>query len=192
MRGKMSDNSSSRVPTPTEQPEQSVAISDVPDPSTERLARILEKQGVPPGKANFVIQQVTTEIIKAHHGPLPAVEDFAGYDRVYPGSARQILDMAVRQQQHSHRMDIYNAGCEFWIPVLGIGAAALIVVGMLAAGVYLAMNNHENLAIGVFSGTGIATVVGSFLQRRKTEELLPPPPPPKPQQGKKKRSGARQ
>jgi uncharacterized membrane protein len=186
----MSDGSSNRAPTPTAPPGQIVATNDGPDPSTERLAKILEKQGIPPGKADFVIQQFTTEIIKAHRGPLPAVDDFAGYDRVCPGSAREILDMAIRQQQHSHRMDQYNASCEFWIPVLGIGAALLIVIGMLAAAVYLAMNDHEKLAIGIFSGTGIATVIGAVLQRRKDEDN-PPPPPPKPPQGKKKKSGGR-
>jgi hypothetical protein len=86
--------------------------------------------------------------------------------------------MAVRQQKHSHHMDKYNAGSEFWLPVIGIGAAVVIVIGMLTAGVYLAMNGHENLAIGVLSGTGIVTVIGAFLQRGKTEESAPAPPPP--------------
>jgi len=80
-------------------------------------------------------------------------------------------------------MERYNAHSEFWLPVIGIGAAVSIVIAMLAAGVYLAFNGHENLAIGVLSGTGIVTVVGAFLQRGKTEEPAPPPPPPPPRTG---------
>jgi uncharacterized membrane protein len=110
-------------------------------------------------------------------GPLPAVEDFAGYDQVCPGSAREILDMAVRQQKHSHHMDRYNAHSEFWLPVIGICAAVSIVVAMFTAGIYLALNGHEHLAIGVLTGTGIATVVGTVLQRGKTEDPAPTAPP---------------
>ena len=176
----MLESSSERVPTVTEPQGRPVATSDAPEPA-QRLKQILERQGVrvDPAKAQIVLQQVTTEIIKAHAGPLPAVDDYAGYDQVCPGSAREILDMAVRQQKHSHHMDKYNAGSEFWLPVIGIGAAVAIVVAMLAAGVYLAMNGHENLAIGVLSGTGIVTVIGAFLQRGKTEEPAPAPPPPR-------------
>jgi hypothetical protein len=87
--------------------------------------------------------------------------------------------MAVRQQSHSHRMERYNAHSEFWLPVIGICAAVSIVIAMFTAGVYLALTGHENLAIGVLSGTGIVTVVGAFLQRGKAEEPTSPPPPPR-------------
>lgn len=178
----MSGDSSGQVPTLTKQPEQPAAINSAAENSVEGLTQFLESQGLPPAKASFVIERVTTEI-RSHKGPLPSVDDFAGYDRVCPGSAREILDMAVRQQQHNHQMDRYNASCEFWLPVTGILVAALIIVGMLSAGVYLAMNDHENLAIGVFSGTGIATVAGAFLQRRRSEDQPQSPPPVAPGPG---------
>jgi uncharacterized membrane protein len=178
----MSDSSSEKAPTATEQePGRAVATTGAaPELSVTKIKEILESQGlrVDPAKASVVLQQVRTEIVKAHIGPLPTVEDFAGYNEVCPGSAQEILDMAVRQQKHSHHMDKYGAGSEFWLPVIGIAAAVTIVVGMFAAGVYLAMNGHENLAIGVLSGTGIVTVVGAFLQRGKTEDHPAPSPPP--------------
>jgi uncharacterized membrane protein len=100
-------------------------------------------------------------------------------------SAREILDMAVRQQHHSHKMDRHAATCDYWHPVLGIGAAVLVIVGMLGSALYLAIINHEALAAAVFSGTGVATVAGAFLQRKQPEE--PPPPPPQQNQRKKKK-----
>ena len=54
-----------------------------------------------------------------------------------------------------HMMERYNAHSEFWLPVIGIGAAVSIVIAMFAAGVYLALIGHEHLAIGVLSGTEI-------------------------------------
>ena len=177
----MSDSSSEKAPTAIEQPGRAVATANAAsEPSVTKLKEILENQGfrLDPAKASVVLQQVRTEIVKAHTGPLPTVEDFAGYNQVCPGSAQEILDMAVRQQKHSHHMDKYNAGSEFWLPVIGISAAVAIVISMFIAGVYLALNGHENLAIGVLSGTGIVTVVGAFLQRSKAEEPATAPPPP--------------
>jgi hypothetical protein len=78
------------------------------------------------------------------------------------------------------RSQLVPAASEFWLPVMGIGAAVSIVIAMFAVGVYLALNNHETLAVGVLSGAGIATAVGAFLQRGKTEVSAPPPSPREP------------
>ncbi len=149
-----------------------VATGDAP--SAEILSK-LKRAGV----SGEVIKMIKMEVTRSHTGPLPTVETYEGYERVCPGAAREILDMAVRQQSHSHQMEKYGATSEFWLPVIGIIAAVSIVISMFVAGVYLALNGHENLAIGVLSGTGIVTVVGAFLQRGKTEEPDTPPPAPR-------------
>jgi uncharacterized membrane protein len=167
----MSENSSGKVPAPTPPAGQAVATNG--DRNAEILTRKLERAGVP----GDVIQLIKMEVTRSHTGPLPTVETYEGYERVCPGSAREILDMAVRQQSHSHHMDRYTAHSEFWLPVIGICAAISIVISMFIAGVYLALNGHENLAIGVLSGTGIVTVVGAFLQRGRAEEPASTPTP---------------
>jgi len=167
----MSDNSLEKVPTPTGAPGQAVATNGAPN--AELLTRKLERAGI----SGDVIQLIKMEVTRSHTGPLPTVETYEGYERVCPGSAREILDMAVRQQKHSNDMERYNAHSEFWLPVIGICAAVSIVIAMFTAGVYLAFNGHEHLAVGVLSGTGIVTAVGAFLQRGKTEEPTPPPTP---------------
>jgi uncharacterized membrane protein len=172
----MSDSSSDRVPTLSVATDRAIDGA-APEPAA-RLQQILERHRVDPDKVQVVLQEVKTEIIKAHVGPLPSVEDFAGYDSVCPGSAKEILDMAVRQQKHHHHMDRYTAASEFWLPVIGIVAAVAVVVAMFGAGVYLALNGHETLAIGVLSGTGIVTAVGAFIQRSKNEEPAKPAAPP--------------
>jgi uncharacterized membrane protein len=177
----MLDSSSNQVPTPTTQPVLAAAGGAAPE--AELLKRLLEKEGVPGG----VIQKVEMVVQRFHAGPLPTVETFEGYERVCPGAARDILNMAMQQQQHIHNMEGYAASAEFWLPVLALGVAGIIIAAMLAAGVYLAMNAHENLAIGVFSGTGIATVAGTFFQRWKSDPPVSPPAPPSPQKKQKKR-----
>jgi uncharacterized membrane protein len=167
----MLDNSLEKVPTPTGAPGQAVATNGAPN--AELLTRKLERAGI----SGDVIQLIKMEVTRSHIGPLPTVETYEGYERVCPGSAREILDMAVRQQKHGNDMERYNAHSEFWLPVIGICAAVSIVVAMFTAGIYLALNGHEHLAIGVLTGTGIATVVGTVLQRGKTEDPAPTPPP---------------
>jgi uncharacterized membrane protein len=40
-----------------------------------------------------------------HSGPLPATQDYEGYERVLPGSANRILAMAEKEQTHRHGLD---------------------------------------------------------------------------------------
>jgi len=174
----MSDSSSEKVPTATEpQPGRVVATSGAPEP-VKRLKEILTEQGVPREKAQVVLQQVTTEIIKAHAGPLPAVEDFEGYDRVCPGAARDIMNMAMHQQEHRNHMEKYEAASEFWLPVIGMAAAVVTIGACLLAGVALAFAGHTNEAISVLSGTLALTVIGAYLQRGKSAKEDTPPPEP--------------
>lgn len=50
------------------------------------------------------VQRVTIQ--KRHRGPLPSADEFAAYEAVFPGAAKEILDMAVRQQKHAHDCDL--------------------------------------------------------------------------------------
>jgi hypothetical protein len=103
---------------PTEAPGQAVATSAAPNPEIlTKLARA--------GVSGDVIQMIKMEVTRSHAGPLPTVETYEGYERVCPGAAREILDMAVRQQSHSHKMERYNAHSEFWLPVIGISCGFL-------------------------------------------------------------------
>lgn len=155
--------SAGRDPAKTNQPSQPPDLADV-------AAAIFAKQGLPTAKAGMVVQQITTEMTRLHLGPLPAVEDFEGYDKACPGAARDIMDMAVRQQKHQHWVEKAEVASDMLLPILGLIAAIFLVVAMLVTGVYLAINAHEQLGFGVLSGTGIAAVAGAVLQRRRTKQ----------------------
>jgi uncharacterized membrane protein len=179
----MSDSSSGQVPTRTvaaapQSPAKNGPSENVIEPQV--LEQILAQQGISPGKAGVVIQQITTEIRRMHAGPLPSVEDYRGYEEVCPGAARDILDMAIRQQKHHNSVERTAVICDFLLPVIGILAAVFVIGGLLGAGVYLAMNGHERLAVAAISGTGAATIVGAFLQRKKTKKAEDKKPQEKP------------
>jgi uncharacterized membrane protein len=184
----MSETSSGKAPTPTATQTGTQTVAP-PNPALpDAVAEILTSQGVPPGKAHVIVQQITTEVQhRLHAGPLPTVEDFRGYDNVCPGAARDILDMAMRQQRHVHFMEKLGAISDFLMPILALVAAVATIGGMLWGGIYLAMNGHENLAIGVLSGTGIVTVAGAFLQSWMRRSSPSPSPPASQKKSQKKK-----
>lgn len=173
----MSDISSGQAPTRIapdgQQPPTKTKLAELSLPP-DLVAEILRQHGLPDAKAGIVIEQIT-ELQRHHSGPLPTVEDFRGYEEACKGAARDIVDMAVRQQKHYHWVEKADVLAGILLPILGLVAAVSAVVAMLATGVYLAMNGHENLAVAVFSGTGIATIAGAFLQRVRAKKVTEPP-----------------
>lgn len=47
----------------------------------------------------------TTLVATAHIGPLPTPEDLAAYEKVSPGLAKLIADMAQKEQDHRHECE---------------------------------------------------------------------------------------
>ena len=58
-----------------------------------------------------------------HSGPLPSPKSLAGYEVVSPGLAKQIVDMATRQQEHDIRMELDTFGSESRYRLLTLTAA---------------------------------------------------------------------
>jgi len=125
--------------------------------------------GLPVERASVVARLVVTRIHK-HAGPLPSVSDFAGYEDVCPGAARDILDMAIRQQQHNNAMDRSELAWEAALKLVGMAVALLSFAGMIYGAVEAARLGHDNVAIAILTGAGMLGVGGLFLR----QWLLPP------------------
>lgn len=59
--------------------------------------------GRPVHEEGYPLAVVEQLVSTAHAGPLPAVEDFAGYEQVLPGSAERLLSMAEKSLDTYHR-----------------------------------------------------------------------------------------
>ena len=179
----MSGNSLERALNNTGAANVSQAPDDPPSSAEvvvlEEVAHDLVVGGVRPERAPELAQQVFSRVVsRVHIGPLPPVEDFAGYDEVCPGASREILDMAIAQQRHAHWIEKAEIIGEIALKVLGIFAALCVVGGLLAASVYCAIIGQTAVGVALASGAGIATIAGVFLRNfiRKPE---PEPEPPK-------------
>jgi len=98
-------------------------------------------------------------------GPLPVSTEFAAYEKVLPGAAREILDMAKAEQSHRHsnnRKDL-NGGITHQFLALILGAGLL--GGCIWGAVYLAMNDHPAIA-GLLLGVAVLGVITSIIRSR--------------------------
>lgn len=109
-----------------------------------------------------------TAAVTSHRGPLPAPETFSQYDHICPGAAREILDMAIREQRHRHFVE----RAESIYPFLGMLAGFVVVSGCIGGAAYLAINGHDLIA-GVLIGAQLLGVVYLFINSR----LQQPHPP---------------
>jgi hypothetical protein len=148
-------------PTPTAKPEDSTdALPAAEIEALEPAAEILRPLLRDPKQANQVVAMMATTV-ELFRGPLPPPDHFKGYEEVVPGGAREILNMAAREQRHRHRMQTL----EMIYPYLGWFAGFVGFLASLAGATYLAMDNHEAVAGGML-GLPCLGVIGWFIRSR--------------------------
>jgi uncharacterized membrane protein len=140
----------------------------------------LRSDGLEPEQAEKVIRLVKRVAIeriaieKQHRGPLPAAEDFAGYEKVFPGAAKEILGMAIRQQNHAHQCDILTINGEISYRNYGMLAAVFVVTMLVAGSVACALAGQTAVAATLGGTAGIATLAGAFIKGRRLFDLESP------------------
>jgi uncharacterized membrane protein len=124
-------------------------ISDLSTPVVaERLPSDIEKEAEflrpflkDPAQAPSLVQQVVS-FTKSYRGPIPPPEYLSGFEAVVPGSARQVIDMAVRQQSHRHGMERRDA----WYSFAGLAMGGVTTLSCIGGAVFLAMHDRADVA----------------------------------------------
>jgi uncharacterized membrane protein len=147
--------------------------------SSQALIRQVEQElrsdGLEPEQAEKVIRLVRRVAIeKQHRAPLPTAEDFAGYEKVFPGAAKEILGMAIRQQGHAHQCDILTIKGEISYRNYGMLAAIFVVTMLVAESVACALAGQTAVAATLGGTAGIATLAGAFIKGRRLFDLESP------------------
>lgn len=131
-------------------------------PSAEELAKDLLEQVTPEVLERLFSRPQVTAFFSHFSGPLPAPETLAGYDRIMPGLANRIVEMAEAYQKHQIGLerDQFKAATEFgrrgqW---LGFGVA---LVGFAAAA-YLG-SLGQPAAAGVVAALDLGSIVTVFV-----------------------------
>lgn len=123
-------------------------------------------------------QREMTAFLYRHAGPLPDPATFAAYGQAYADAPREILAMAVRQQEHDIDMASRMLASEISYRRETLNAATAVLFFIVGGAVALGITGHE-VAAGVLGGTGgIVVAAGAILRGR---DLFPKPASPEPQ-----------
>jgi len=107
-----------------------------------------------------VLQQVH------HEGPLPAPSDFENYERIYPGAAKMILDMATQESEHRRYMETKAMSRAHREAVIGQIFGFLIGIVALAATILLGYFGQGSAA-SIVGGGALVSLVTVFVTGRK-------------------------
>lgn len=76
----------------------------------DEISAIIKKDGTVVGLDGEVKEniEISRQVTFARSAPLPPPQEFEGFERILPGSAERILNMAEAQQFHQHHMEIQS------------------------------------------------------------------------------------
>lgn len=121
--------------------------------------------------------RVSHEEISMRSGPIPESSELSNYEKIVPGSAQQIIQMALNEQAHAHKMELeqvqsikeHHQGVERF-DRRGQAMAFGIVLGVMVLAGFMVSTGHAASATTLVS-TVLLAYVGAFVfsQRKKRD-----------------------
>lgn len=102
-----------------------------------------------------------------YSGPLPHFQQLNGYDE---DTRRTIVEMASREQEHTHHMQRTGLGGAIWKDRISQACAVSIALGGFWAAVEVA--KYSTVAAAVIGGFDILAIVCAFIAPRALESLI--------------------
>lgn len=115
---------------------------------------------------NEVSEQVLSVIAERFSGPLPPPETMAAYDKILPGAAEKILNMAVNQSDHRMSMEKKMVEADIRDGRLGEWFAFIISMTAIIGGFLVMLfvkGNTGTIVGGVFGIAGLGSVISVFI-----------------------------
>ena len=115
-------------------------------------------------------------VAETHNGPLPPARTLAGYEKVLPGAAERVMQMAEREQAHRHQMQVTQQKFEadlqtkaiteqLEINKTGQRYGFIISLVVLALAGVMAFTGHEVLAL-TLAGIDLVGLAAVFVVGR--------------------------
>lgn len=103
--------------------------------------------------------------VSIHQGPLPSPEQLEKYEKVYPGIAKEIINMAVEQAKHRQEMEKVEVKSASRDSLLGLIFAFIFCLVTVSGAIYLIDGGHTITGIFLY-GASFVAVVTAFIQGR--------------------------
>ena len=101
-------------------------------------------------------------------GPIPPPGALGEYERISPGAAKSILDMAVGQQAHRQSLETQDMRHRTWMEKTGlITGFTLCLVGILVGG-FLVYTGKSLTGFGIFLASLGSLVAAAIYKNKKT------------------------
>ena len=116
-------------------------------------------------RKNSIRQAVAHTEIQQWSGPVPSPDALAKYEEVVPGSAQTIISMAVKEQEHRHKMDDKDSKREYVISLVSMSFALLCVIALVSLVFYAIYKGTANTPLATIV-SAIAAITGIFGVRK--------------------------
>ncbi len=108
-----------------------------------------------------------------YSGPLPPPSILEAFERIYPGSAKLIIDNVMEQSLHRRSLESIVVKSGSRDSLLGILCAFIMGMTLIIGSVICILNNKEAVGLSL-GGLGLSGLVGAFIygtnQNRKERE----------------------
>lgn len=106
-------------------------------------------------------------------GPLPPAQELAAYEHITPGLADRIVTMAEKEQGTRHVIMRRRNLAQIWITAAGQFFGFILALAIIAIAGWLLAHDKPIAGFAALL-TGIATLVGPFIYRKKRPQQQPP------------------
>lgn len=163
--------------------------SSVPAKLEEELASAIAEY-IPELKREEALRVVHEVVATSFRGPMPPPDMLRGYEDIVPGSAKQIIGMAMREQEHRHSMDQKSLSHERRYSMIGIVGGTGLGYGCVCGAVIAAWLGYPWVGVARVS-IPMTTMIGKLVEGRAHRPTGEPTPPAAPSKQSTPRSRSR-
>lgn len=128
----------------------------------ERVAETLKPYLRDPDEVAHVVTRIV-RVTESYSGPTPHPEHLERIEAIAPGSAREIISMAVREQKARHKLEFLTVA----YPYIGLLCGFLVACMSFTFAYLLGMAGHTEVAAAMV-GVSALGVIGWFIRSRLT------------------------
>jgi uncharacterized membrane protein len=144
--------------------------SNEPEKNGKNEPIIHSANDIQTGDKNKNSELVAEQYFQSLQGPLPPPEDFALYNQILPGSAKQILDMATKEQNHRISQESKSLDANIIVTIREQIFGFILALSAIAAAIILIMYDKDLAGGAIFVAALGSLIINAFYGHRKKKK----------------------